>query len=258
MVINDLDQFARFVPSPQSPASRAELRPKTHTRRDRGIGPLIQLSSSPAGLLAQRGRRVHGRSAQQARAPRPLRRTPCHRPGASHSRCRRTGRARTHPPLPRWHHAHGVLSGGLARTPRRARAPTARAPHPISRRVRARLSTATARRPVTPRHCRPQAPPVQGEGGVVVTDPARIERRRPAQRAHDLGRETSTYLRDRHHHLPRLRRPTAMDRGGPPSDVTEPAVIRKILLHVQSRAPPRGGSPDGNRPDPDPHFTLAG
>ena len=29
---------------------------------------------------------------------------------------------------------------------------------------------------------------------------------------------------------------TAADRRGPPSDVTEPAVIRKIMLHVQSRA----------------------
>jgi hypothetical protein len=38
-------QFARFVPSPQSPPSRAELRPKTHPRPDRGIDPLKQLSS---------------------------------------------------------------------------------------------------------------------------------------------------------------------------------------------------------------------
>jgi hypothetical protein len=41
------------------------------------------------------------------------------------------------------------------------------------------------------------------------------------------------------------------------ADVTEPAVIRKILLHVQSRAPPRG-LPDGNLPGADAYFTLAG
>ena len=40
------EQFALFVPSPQSPASRAELRPKPHTRRDRETGPLEQLFSA--------------------------------------------------------------------------------------------------------------------------------------------------------------------------------------------------------------------
>jgi cytochrome P450 len=44
------EQFARFVTSPLSPASRAELRPKTNTRRDRGIGPLKQLSSIGNGV----------------------------------------------------------------------------------------------------------------------------------------------------------------------------------------------------------------
>ncbi len=28
------------------------------------------------------------------------------------------------------------------------------------------------------------------------------------------------------------------------ADITEPTVIRKIMLHVQSRAPPRDASPD--------------
>lgn len=41
------------------------------------------------------------------------------------------------------------------------------------------------------------------------------------------------------------------------ADVTEPMLIRKILLHVQSRAPPRDGSPDGHRPQRNPHLTLA-
>ncbi len=46
--------------------------------------------------------------------------------------------------------------------------------------------------------------------------------------------------------------------GGPPTDVTEPAVIRKILLHVQSRAPPCGGLPDTTLPGTHAQFTLAG
>ena len=41
-------------------------------------------------------------------------------------------------------------------------------------------------------------------------------------------------------------------------DVTEPALIHKILLHVQARAPPRSGLPDGTFTDADAHFTLAG
>ena len=96
--------------------------------------------------------RVHGRSAQQTRAPRPIRRTPCDRPRTPRGRSRRAGRARTHPPLPGRHNPHGVpprrLASGLARTPRRARAPTARAPHPIPLPgvggLRAQLSTPPA------------------------------------------------------------------------------------------------------------------
>ncbi len=42
------------------------------------------------------------------------------------------------------------------------------------------------------------------------------------------------------------------------ADVTEPAVIRKILLHVQSRAPPCSGLPDTTLPGTDAQFTLAG
>jgi len=42
------------------------------------------------------------------------------------------------------------------------------------------------------------------------------------------------------------------------ADITEPAVIRKILLHVQSRAPPCRGFPDATLPGTDAQFTLAG
>ena len=47
----------------------------------------------------------------------------------------------------------------------------------------------------------------------------------------------------------RLRLP----RRGPPSDVTQPGVIRTILLHVQSRAPPADGAAS---PTADTLFTL--
>jgi hypothetical protein len=40
--------------------------------------------------------------------------------------------------------------------------------------------------------------------------------------------------------------------------VTTDAVIRKILLHAQSRAPPRGGLSDATLPGTDAQFTLAG
>ncbi len=42
------------------------------------------------------------------------------------------------------------------------------------------------------------------------------------------------------------------------ADVTEPMVIRKALLHVQSRAPPRGGTTGVDCPDDNTLFTLAG
>lgn len=42
------------------------------------------------------------------------------------------------------------------------------------------------------------------------------------------------------------------------ADITEPALIRKILLHVQSRAPPCGGLPDPILPGTDAQFTLSG
>ena len=42
------------------------------------------------------------------------------------------------------------------------------------------------------------------------------------------------------------------------ADVTEPTVIRKILLHAQSRAPPGGGLGAEHHPDADTTFTLAG
>jgi hypothetical protein len=42
------------------------------------------------------------------------------------------------------------------------------------------------------------------------------------------------------------------------ADATELTVIRTILLHVQSRAPPRGGPPSGNRADANAHIMLAG
>lgn len=49
-----------------------------------------------------------------------------------------------------------------------------------------------------------------------------------------------------------------MDRRGAASDVPDPAVNRAILLHVQSRAPPRGGLLDDVLPGTDAHVTLTG
>ena len=47
-------------------------------------------------------------------------------------------------------------------------------------------------------------------------------------------------------------------RGRRANTVTEPMVIRKILLHVQSRAPSGGGSGGEHHPNADTTFTLAG
>ena len=42
------------------------------------------------------------------------------------------------------------------------------------------------------------------------------------------------------------------------ADVKEPMEIRKILMQVQSRAPPGGGSGGEHHPDANTTFTLAG
>ncbi len=181
----------RRVPAPDSTPSPCG-RPGWHSPPGRSRSPQTCRASRSLPSLGGR-RRMHRRSAQQARTPRPLRRSPCHRPETSHRRFCRTRRARTHPPLPRWHNPHAVpprrLARGLAGAPRRARAPSARAPHPLSRRVRAQLPTPPTCRPVAPRRCRPHAPTGQGARGVLATKPAHTERRRPAPRAHDLDRE---------------------------------------------------------------------
>ncbi len=141
--------------STNSPPRWAPLHPLSHRRRSRRRTahphPALALAATPrhaevacrrahrrpAGFLApplfHRGGigRLLGRPAQQARAPCPLGRTPSHRPRAPRGRPRRSGRARTHPPLPRWHDSHGVLAGGLDGTTGRPRAPTARASHPV-------------------------------------------------------------------------------------------------------------------------------
>lgn len=58
-------------------------------------------------------------------------------------------------------------------------------------------------------------------------------------------------------HQLRMRLPVLMDHRGSPADVTQPAVIHTNLLHVQSRAPPLGGLPNGDLHDADAWFTLA-
>jgi hypothetical protein len=151
-----------------------------------------------------------------------------------------------------------------------ARTPTARAPDPIARGLHSQLSTGPAYgarvvpSPPGAANCKHQHRKVSAAS--LPSDPPPLNARTPAPRAHALGRAVSRPIarcvRDRHHHLPRLLRPSALERWGhrlvAHVDVTEPAVIRRNLLCVQSRAPPRGGSPDGNRPDPGPHLTLAG
>ena len=42
------------------------------------------------------------------------------------------------------------------------------------------------------------------------------------------------------------------------ADVTEPTVIRKILLHVRSRGPPGSGTPRADHSATDSAFTLTG
>ena len=239
-------------------------RPLTPKALAGGLTADLQGFSLPLFHLGGIGRLL-GRPAQQARAPCPFGRTSSHRPRAPRGRSRRSGRARAHPPLPRWHHSHGVLAGGLDGTTGRPRAQTACASHPIPLAgmggVRAQLSTAPPCGPVTPRRCRTQAPPGQGARGRVATGANDAEPLAPMTWAEPCDGQVRRVFQIDITSCPdcggRLRWPIAVGSRGPPSDVTEPMVVRKILLHVQSRVPPRAGPPDGNRPDSHPLPTLA-
>lgn len=99
-----------------------------------------------------------------------------------------------------------------------------------------------------PEALKPATPPGQGTAGVLTTQPARTQRRRPAHRADDRDRRTATRVPDRHHRLPRLRRPIAMNRRyhrahGDPHDPAS---------RVQSRAHPAAGHRAATSPPPVP------
>ena len=166
-------------------------------------------------------------------------------------------------PLPQWHDAPDVHPRGLARAARRTRASTSRASDALcppftwgvfatNCRLRARIVPSVARQ------CCEEAPSGQAPGRLHAGEPTGTERRRPPHRPHDLDRAACDAPLQR---VFRIDITTCPDCGGRLrwiADVTEPMVIRKILLHVQSRAPPGGGVGGEHHPTTDTTFTLAG
>ena len=89
---------------------------------------------------------------------------------------------------------------------------------------------------------------------------ADAERRGPAHGSHDLGRTIAPCLPSDRFAIG-IDITTCRECGGRLrwiADVTEPAVIRKILNHVRSRAPPERRMPCAEQPTADRAFTLAG